>query len=84
MHTKSGKKYKIKKGAKVYQDFLFRLWPDLPNVENEDMLFDEIIDFKFKTKNAIYLVADGFGAPENYGNGLIIVYNENGVEECFH
>lgn len=87
-------KVKIKKGAKIFQDFHFGRWPAClpPSSEYEGE------EYRYRTKNPD-LIFDaewkgrhwdcrrkGYGVgskPEEYGNGSIFVIDEDGVEILF-
>ena len=69
-------KCKIKKGAKVFQDFRVFIYPELDTVVDLDTIFE------VKILNGTYYncVAPGFGGRGNYGCGSIFLYNINDLE----
>lgn len=70
-------KVKIRKGARIYQDFSFHRWPECAYAVSGD------VDTEFDAKpdgDGWECVADGYGAPGEYGNGAIIVRDHNGVD----
>ena len=73
-------KVRIKKGSKIFHDFLFGKWPQCrPPIEeeqkeNETKYPDAIFNAVWK-EHYWECWREGYGDPNNYGNGSIFVYH---------
>ena len=71
----------IKRGAMIFQDFLYCAWPECKppgypeatECRDPDMEFDVRDGYLFQRESTVQLIGPGFGETGDCGNGGIIV-----------